>query len=662
MDAERDSAELVKACRELHAMPQALTDAHAHAFFSEFPLESIFRALASTHDRADISLVSDTLGRVLATDLGSSIVPNALPYLEAASSAPAPALRRLAAEQYGSLLLAQVRRYDVAPLSGDGGGGGAADDDDGGVTDSACWQLVRMLSDPDTVAAAAAAKALRMYGSSSLAALQRLLSPGSAISAALVAAAASDELAGVVRLRVVALALELAAGGDRARPTLIANGIHKPHPGQTASTASAASAASAPAGPSTTPQYGGERLQLLRDSGLLQPLLDQLADPSDALACLAALQLLEDLLAATDGGDDATAAGGVGGDGGMAAALASLALPQLLALVSEPTLADAAMPLVAGILRRSLPAAPPTAALAAALGAAANGAAAAAAPSLPSSLPGGGSAAAGLPPALAAAPALLSAVHAVLDDRGDACASAEACGLDALGTLGQSAPGAQLVMSDERLVRAMCERALGRSPHPEVRIAALHCLASAAGLERAGGLRDRTAAILPQQCEEALRRGVYGACGVRRPAEVLAGMLQQPFLELRLAAYRCIAAMSLRSWFAVEVVTTPDLYDRITDARSDSGAVACNWRHTAAAALWATVSAAAAAAAGSGEAAFAATLAVPATVERVRAAVRAGPYGTEGDGAAAAAAAAAEASRMHGEHFVASRGAGGGGV
>ena len=41
-----------------------------------------------------------------------------------------------------------------------------------------------------------------------------------------------------------------------------------------------------------------------------------------------------------------------------------------------------------------------------------------------------------------------------------------------------------------------------------------------------------------RQCEEALRRGVFGASGLRRPGEVLLGMLQQPFLELRLAAYR----------------------------------------------------------------------------------------------------------------------------
>jgi hypothetical protein len=41
-----------------------------------------------------------------------------------------------------------------------------------------------------------------------------------------------------------------------------------------------------------------------------------------------------------------------------------------------------------------------------------------------------------------------------------------------------------------------------------------------------------------RQSEEALRRAVYGACGLRRPAQVLAGLLEQPFIELRLASYR----------------------------------------------------------------------------------------------------------------------------
>ncbi len=42
--------------------------------------------------------------------------------------------------------------------------------------------------------------------------------------------------------------------------------------------------------------------------------------------------------------------------------------------------------------------------------------------------------------------------------------------------------------------QALCGRALGRCPHPSVRLAALHGLASVAGLEAAGEMRDRAAA------------------------------------------------------------------------------------------------------------------------------------------------------------------------
>jgi hypothetical protein len=112
----------------------------------------------------------------------------------------------LAAEQYGSLLMAQVRRY--------GSERSLEADADGGVADAVCSQLVRMLSDPDTAVAEAASKALRTYGRCSTETLQRLLSSNSPTAAALAAAAASDERSGVVRLRVLSLVLELAAGGE----------------------------------------------------------------------------------------------------------------------------------------------------------------------------------------------------------------------------------------------------------------------------------------------------------------------------------------------------------------------------------------------------------------------------------------------------------------
>ncbi|KAG2445066.1 hypothetical protein HYH02_008933 [Chlamydomonas schloesseri] len=669
-----DLENLLELCKELDTQPPPLRDSHANAFFSSFPLERLFRALASARDKDAVGLVSEVLGRLLGTELGRTLLPGAAPYLAAAAEAPLPALRRLAAEQYGSLL-AHSRSRTAAAAGTDGN----VEDE---VASTSLSQLVHILTDdPDTTVAAAAAASIRAYVSAGgLPALQRVLGAGSPAAAALVAAAERDR-GGTVRLRVLALALELAAAGDGAAGSSnrLSNGVPESNGSITNGD-----------GPSTSGSSSSadERLQLLRGSGLLQPLLRTLSEgAADPLACLASLQLLEELMAASDPESDPGAIGSSGrgyrsggASEGVAVALAGLALPQLLQLLSDPMLSDAAMPLVAGIVRRSLPEALPPATAAAVAAAAAAAAATAAGygnglPADPMQVDSGGAASASPVtvvegPALRAAPALLAAVRGVLDDAGDASPAAEACGLDAVGRLGQSRAGAQLVLADGAVARSLCERALGRSPHPEVRMAALHALAATAGLERAGADRARAAAVLPAQYEETLRRCVFEACGgpavggasLKRPGEVVLGLLAQPFVELRLAAYRCLAAMALRSWFAVEVITTPDLAARLLDAGSESGAAACNWRHAAASALWAAVSAAARGeVAGAGEEAFAATLAAPGVLERVRQAVRAGPYGTDGGGAAGAAAAAEAARRMHEQHSVATRGGGGGG-
>ncbi|KXZ46168.1 hypothetical protein GPECTOR_46g237 [Gonium pectorale] len=390
-EASTDLSSLLDACKELDALPTPWTDTPSRAFFSNFSLERLFRALAGAGHKDDVALVSDVLGKLLRTDLGRSILPDALPYLEAAAAAPLPPLRRLAAEQYGNLLLAHTVRQ--AP---DAAADGGAEDGGGGVAAACCRQLVRALTgDADAGVAAAASAALRSYGTSGPAALRTLLAPGSAVAAALAAAAAADA-GGTVRLRVLGLALELAAGGAGAATHGSANG-HMPHSGL---------------GPGASAAELDERLALLRGSGLLDSLLSQLADPRDALASLAALQLLEDLLAAADGG------GGAGS--GLAAALAGVALPQLLTLVAEPTLTEAAMPLVAGIVRRCMPEALPPAALAAAVGSLANGGAAMEAANGPTPMDHDGAPAAappvavggGLPAALRAAPALLAAAAA----------------------------------------------------------------------------------------------------------------------------------------------------------------------------------------------------------------------------------------------------------
>ena len=69
-----------------------------------------------------------------------------------------------------------------------------------------------------------------------------------------------------------------------------------------------------------------------------------------------------------------------------------------------------------------------------------------------------------------------------------------------------------------------------------------HWLNPVAGAERAGEEAGGAAALLSPAAEEALRAAVYEGAAFSShkggPAEVLMGHLQQPFLDLRVAAYR----------------------------------------------------------------------------------------------------------------------------
>ncbi len=124
-----------------------------------------------------------------------------------------PSLRRLAADQLGALLAAAASRT----------AGTAAGEEWQQQTD-ACLQLVRLLQDPDAGVASAAAAALRAFGTrrgghgAEHAVLQVLLGPGSPVAAALAEAAQRDG-SGTIRLRVVALALALAAAAPGDAPS-----------------------------------------------------------------------------------------------------------------------------------------------------------------------------------------------------------------------------------------------------------------------------------------------------------------------------------------------------------------------------------------------------------------------------------------------------------
>jgi hypothetical protein len=194
-------------------------------------------------------------------------------------------------------------------------------------------------------------------------------------------------------------------------------------------------------------------------------------------------------------------------------------------------------------------------------------------------------------------------------------------------------------------------------------LAALHALAAVAGAERP----ERWAKLLPREAESALRVAVFegeGSSGVQlqeqlplgpacpsdrpaplpitptpgaaaerpgaTPADVFASLLEQPFLEQRVAAYRCLAALAARDWAAAQVCSHEPLLARLADPRSESGKRGCEWRHACVAALAATTEDVAAGGVGAGGP-FARSLL--AAAPRIQAAMRAGPYGAAGGSA-----------------------------
>eukprot|EP00798_Chlamydomonas_sp_ICE-L_P016618 gene16618-22863_t len=87
----------------------------------------------------------------------------------------------------------------------------------------------------------------------------------------------------------------------------------------------------------------------------------------------------------------------------------------------------------------------------------------------------------------------------------------EADVLDAVGQLCQNHLAAQMLAEDKDLTLAIASNAVRRSPHPEVRLAALHALASTSGVERATQLQQRSKALLSSNAEDCLRVAIYSA-------------------------------------------------------------------------------------------------------------------------------------------------------
>lgn len=418
--------------------------------------------------------------------------------------------------------------------------------------------LLRALADEDVGVASDAEAALRQLSAPPLERLAPLLSPGTPGGAALRALAGSADP--VLRMRSLTLLVALAAASPAAA-------------------------------------------QAVRQSGLLEPLLQELQDPDDLLSCMAALQLVRDAAEQCDTG--------------MALALQEAVAPRLGTLLQhpEPVLQSGALRAAASLLAASLEAGVgPMAVDDAGAEAAGNGIGPGGAAALPAS-------------AAAAAQPLLAALKTVLDVGGaqEFAPELEEAALDAVGILGLQRLGAEVLLSDGTAVaNDVAYKALGRSPSPAQRLAALHTLATLAGAERSG----RSGKLLAPAAEDALRVAVFEGAGAAwagaSPADVLRQQLDQPFLEQRVAVYRCLAALAARDWMAGQVCSHTALLAFLCDPQSEASKQGCEWRHACVQQLAATISDVLGGGLGAGGPHHAV---LAAAAQRVQAAERGGPYG-----------------------------------
>lgn len=300
-------------------------------------------------------------------------------------------------------------------------------------------------------------------------------------------------------------------------------------------------------------------------AALTRALLLELDSPNDPLASVATMELVAEIVEKTP-------------RSAVALALCDATLPRLAAVAAaEPRENDAA----AGFAR----------ARAATVGARIASAASTARGSFPHAAGGD-----------ALLDALASLLACAVQGEGDRELGEVACA--AVTSLAESttAIAALCARKDDRvaILSRVVHLGLGGSRVPTgTRVAALHAVATFAGAGDQTGRRSRVAApAMPHEpacgsaadaetAETAVRDAAYDAAAARgvTVGECVSESLAKggdAFLELRIAAYRCVASLGRRPWFAAEVATSAKALALVTDPAYESTPPGCRWRHEAA--------------------------------------------------------------------------------
>lgn len=497
------------------------SDDVASVILEAHPLPEVFAKLeeAETGGKEESDLCA-FLERMFETSPGSELLAHAMPYAEAGLAAESPRVRKLACAQLGRAIAFATSSEGAAP-----------------VPDKLLAVLADVLRDSDAGVAAAAATALAFLAS----AAPETLNPIVARLSSFVVDHRPE-----TRLRAHALASKLASSSLRAAAAVAERGLH-------------------------------------------DELMREVDDRRDPLAAMAAMELLAELVEAES--VETAAALGITGP----------LLPKLATIVSGGT--DGKGREHPGFVR----------ARAAVVGARI----AAASATILGELPEAATTTTGT----TGSPTFLDALaNAVEDDDVDVREAA----FVAVGTLCECRSGAAALVapttsSCAALLSATVSAATGVGG--PTRIAALHAVASLAGAGVSSGRRSTTiapdaahepvgvvrsresskmdttiqdvvlsnaaAADAAETAESAIRDAVYNAAAARgcTPAERFWALLERggdSFLEVRVAAYRCVAALGRRSWFAVEVTSHDLLLGKIVDASGETAPPGCRWRHEAA--------------------------------------------------------------------------------
>ncbi|KAK9085355.1 hypothetical protein Sjap_025766 [Stephania japonica] len=161
-------------------------------------------------------------------------------------------------------------------------------------------------------------------------------------------------------------------------------------------------------------------------------------------------------------------------------------------------------------------------------------------------------------------------------------------GLEALGQIGSSIQGAELLLSSvQPVARHVIDAAFDRQGRG-VQLAALHALGNISGESRPDGSQ-----ILNYSAELCLRRLIFEKAAKSAkltPSGLFLSLLQKES-EIRWAAYRLITGLVARPWCLIEICSKPGIIDIVTDANTESAKNGMEARHKCCEAIHSALSA-----------------------------------------------------------------------